>query len=101
MSVAAAMYLMMSIAAADLGAGIALLFEARTKTAKTEIVQLMNIWRWVQRKMFGLMLLLSFVLLATASVRVLFRSSLEDVDVVVGAAAVLFIADVVRETVLA
>jgi len=101
-SVAAAMYLMTSIAAADLGAGIALLSEVSTEITTSESgFQGRNRWRWVQRKMFGLTLLLSFVLLATASIRVLFYSSLEDVDLVVGAAAVLFIADVVSGNVRA
>jgi len=98
-SVAAAMCLMMSIAAAHLGAGIALLFEAQTKMTAYDCVQRMNIWRWVQRKMFGFMLLTSFVLLAAASIKVLFHSSSEDVDLVVGAATVLFIADVVSKDV--
>lgn len=87
-SVAAAMYLMTSIAAADLSAGIALLSEARSEMATS---------RWVQRKMFGLVLLTSFILLAAASIKVLFYSSSEDVDLVVGAATVLFITDVVSK----
>ena len=62
-SVAAAMYLMTSIAAADLGAGIALISEARMDMATK---------RWVQRKMLG------FMLLAAASIRVLFKTSSED-----------------------
>jgi len=89
-SVAAAMYLMTSIAAADLGAGIALISEARMDMAAK---------RWVQRKMFVLMLLASFILLAAASIKVLFKTSSEDVDLVVGAATVLFIADVVSKNV--
>ena len=89
-SVAAAMYLMTSITAADLGAGIALISESRMNMAAK---------RWVQRKMFGFMMLVSFVLLAAASIMVLFKTSSEDVDLVVGAATVLFIADVVSKNV--
>lgn len=99
-SVAVAMYLMTSIAAADLSAGIALLFEARTGMATTEYGRRINVWRWIRRKIFGLVLTISFVLLAAASTSALFHSSFEDVDLVVGAAAVLFIADVVSESIL-
>ena len=99
-SVAVAMYLMTSIAAVDLTAGIALLIERRTirsvrQRGANESVQEMNGVRWLQRKVVGLTLISSFGLLAAASITVLFKSSFEDVDLVVGAAAVLFIADVV------
>ena len=101
-SVAVAMYLMASIAAVDLTAGIALLIERRTISSVRQrganvSVQEMNGVRWLQRKVVGLTLISSFGLLAAASITVLFKSSFEDVDLVVGAAAVLFIADVVSD----
>lgn len=85
-AIAVAMYLILSIAAADLWGGVALVMEGRDSG---------GVW-FVQRKIFGVFLLCTFTLLTTASTRVLFYSSFEDVEVVIGAAAVLFIADVVR-----
>ena len=99
-SVAVAMYLMTSFAAMDLSAGIALLIEGRTihsvhQRGANASVQEMNGVRWLQRKVVGLTLVSSFGLLAAASITVLVKTSSEDVDLVIGAAAVLFIADVV------
>lgn len=85
-AVAVAMYLMLSIAAADLWGGFALVMERRDSGGG---------WYW-RRKVFGVFLLSTFVMLVAASTRVLFYSSFEDFEVVIGAAAVLFIADVVR-----
>lgn len=85
-AIAVAMYLAMSIAAADLWGGVALVVEGHDSG---------GIW-FVRRKVFGVFLLCTFLLLTSASTRVLFYSSFEDVEVVIGAAAVLFIADVVR-----
>lgn len=84
------MYLLLSIAAADLWAGCALLKEGRGSGG--------NSFRG--RKVFGLCLVGTFVTLIGASIRVLFYSSFENVELVIGAAAVLFIADVVSEPAL-
>ena len=93
LAVSGAMYLLLSIAAADLWGGSALVLEKRgSRTSRP--------WFW-WRKAFGLFLLGTFVTLIGASIRVLFYSSYENVELVIGAAAVLFIADVVSETSLA
>lgn len=92
LAVAGAMYLLLSIAAADLWSGSALALEERGS--------LSHGWFW-WRKLFGLALLATFFSLIGASISVLFYSSYEDVELVIGAAAVLFIADVVSETSLA
>lgn len=86
LAIAGAMYLLLSIAAADLWGGLALCLEGG---------DLGGGWFW-RRKLFGVCLLGTFVTLIGASIRVLFYSSFENVDLVLGAAAVLFIADVVR-----
>ena len=86
LAVAGAMYLLLSIAAADLWGGSALLWEERGSRC--------HAWFW-WRKTFGLALLGTFFTLIGASVRVLFYSSYENVELVIGAAAVLFVADVV------
>eukprot|EP00752_Nemacystus_decipiens_P002686 g2511.t1 len=78
------MYLLLSIAAADLWAGCALCKEGRDSGAH-------DYWG---RKLFGLCLVGTFLALIGASIRVLFYSSFENVELVIGAAAVLFIADV-------
>lgn len=88
LAIAGAMYLLLSIATADLWAGCALLMEGGDSGEN-----------WVRaRKAFGGCLLATFVLLIGASIRVLFYSSFEDADLVIGAAAVLFIADVVSSS---
>lgn len=87
-AVAVAMYLMLSMAAADLWGGVALVLESHDSGGG---------WYW-RRKVFGVFLLSTFIMLVAASTRVLFYSSFEDFEVVIGAAAVLFIADVVRFT---
>lgn len=81
------MFLLLSIASADLWGGLALVWEGRGSG---------NFILLTPRRTFGVCLLLTFGALVGASTRVLFYSSLEDVELVVGAAAVLFIADVVR-----
>lgn len=85
LAIAGAMYLLLSIAAADLWAGCALFVEGRGSGGN---------WFW-RRKAFGVCLVGTFMALIGASIRVLFYSSYEDVEWVLGAAAVLFIADVV------
>lgn len=85
LAIAGAMYLMISIAAADLWGGCALCWEGHDSGGE---------WFW-ERKVFGVGLLGTFVALIGASIRVLFYSSFENVELVIGAAAVLFIADVV------
>lgn len=80
------MYLLLSIAAADLWGGLALVLERR---GSGDFVLL------TPRRIFGACLLLTFGTLIGASTRVLFYSSSEDVHLVLEAAAVLFIADVV------
>lgn len=87
-AVAAAVYLMLSIAAADLCGGWALVMEAEPPSRRA----------WFKaRKAFGIGLLLTFSMMVVASTRVLFYSSFENMEVVIGAATVLFIADVVSE----
>eukprot|EP00752_Nemacystus_decipiens_P011483 g10195.t1 len=78
-AVAGSMYLMLSIPAADLCGGCALVLEQKG-------------WTW--RRAFGVCLVGTFLLLVGASIRVLFYSSIENVELVLGSAAVLFIADV-------
>ena len=85
LAIAGAMFLLLFIAAADLWAGVALCIEGRGSGGG---------WFW-QRKAFGVLLLGTFVALVGSSVRVLFYSSFENFELVIGAAAVLFIADVV------
>ena len=87
LAIAGAMYLLLSIAAADLWAGIALCVEGHGSGGS---------W-FLRRKAFGVCLVGTFVALIGASIRVLFYSSFENVELVIGAAAVLFIADVVRK----
>lgn len=87
LAISGAMYLLLSIAAADLWAGCALCKEGRDSGGN----------RFRGRKVFGVCLVGTFVTLIGASIRVLFYSSLENVELVIGAAAVLFIADVVSE----
>lgn len=80
------MYLLLSIAAADLCGGWALALEGRGS----------GDFAWfTRRRVFGVSLIVVFVLLVGASIRVLFYSSIENVELVLGAAAVLFVADVV------
>lgn len=90
-AVSGAMYLMLSIAAADLWGCVALIFEGRSgDPAVDEFV-----W-FTKRRTFGFALLATFLTLVGASIRVLFYSAFENVELVIGAATVLFIADVVR-----
>lgn len=84
-TVAIAVYLMITISAADLWVAVALLLESRVE-------------RFWQRKAFGAALLVSFAGLMISWTSVLY-SSLEDVSLLIGAAAVLFIDDVVSATV--
>ena len=79
------MYLILSIAAADVWCGCALIFEGRGS----------GFFLFTRRRVFGVFLLATFILLVGASIRVLFYSADQDVQLVLGAAAVLFIADVV------
>ena len=88
LAIAGAMFLLLFIAAADLWAGFALWMEGRDSGGS---------W-FVQRKFFGVFLLGTFAALIGSSVRVLFYSSFENFELVIGAAAVLFIADVVSIT---
>eukprot|EP00904_Undaria_pinnatifida_P000663 jgi/Undpi1/10598/HiC_scaffold_29.g13048.m1 len=76
-SVTVAMYLNISIASPDLWASFALIKANRGCRA------------------FGIALLVSFVMLFASSTRVLFRTSGDNVDLIIGAVAVLFIADMV------
>ena len=86
-AIAVSMYLLVSIAAADLCGGWALVLEGRGS----------DDFAWfTPRRVFGVSLIVVFVLLVGASIRVLFYSSIENVELVLGAAAVLFVADVVR-----
>lgn len=94
-AVAAAMYLLLSIAAADLFGSVVLLGETRTSTGSGGGWRGVLCGQWVQRKFFGAVLLASFLLLILSSASVLFYTSVEDVALVIGAASVLFIADVV------
>lgn len=90
-AVSGAMYLMLSIAAADLWGCVALIFEGRSSDPLVEGF----IW-FTRRRLFGFALLATFLTLVGASIRVLFYSAFENVELVVGAATVLFVADVVR-----
>ena len=88
MAISVAMYLLVSIVAADLWGGLALVLEGRGSSEG---------FTWLTaRRVYGACLLTTFGALVGASTRVLFYSSFENVDWVLGAAAVLFIADVVR-----
>ena len=82
------MYLLLSIAAADLCGSCALIFEGW---------YLDNFVWFTWKRVFGAFMLGTFFLLVGASIRVLFYTSVENVELVLGAAAVLFIADVVSE----
>lgn len=85
-AIAGAMFLVLSIAGADLLVAVGLLCSHREEPKN---------WRWRMRKVFGSIMLLNFGLLVADSVLVLFHASVENIDLIVGAAAVLFIADVV------
>ena len=78
LSITVAMYLNISIASPDLWASFALITANRGCRA------------------FGIALLTSFVMLFVSSTRLLFSTSGNNVDLIIGAAAVLFIADMVR-----
>ena len=78
LSIAVAMYLNISIASPDLWASFGLIMSNRGYRA------------------FGIALLVSFVMLFASSTRVLFSTSGNNVDLIIGAVAVLFIADMVR-----
>lgn len=80
-SVALAMFLMMSTLSADTRGACALLFWGRS----------------VAQRIFGASLLLGTVLLVIASMRVLFMDAKNNAELVIGAATVLFIEDVVRK----
>lgn len=84
LAIAGAMFLLLSTAAADLQVGLGLMFYTDTKKP------------WM-RTMFGFVMCVNFVLLVWSSVHVLFSSSFGNVDIVIGAVAVLFIADVVSQ----
>ena len=88
-AIAGAMYLLLTIAAVDLWGGCALCLEG---VGSERFVLL------TQRRAFGLCLLGTFVALIGASIRVLLNSSFKNADIVIGAAAVLFIADVVSSS---
>lgn len=79
LSVTLAMFLMVSIASPDARAAYALLFGGE---------RLFN-------RVFGFALLLSFCLLIGASMKVLFASSGDSAEFVIGATTILFIADLV------
>lgn len=85
-AVAGAMYLLLTIAAADVWGGLALCLEGRGSG---------RFKFFTQRRAFGVLLVGTFIALIGASIRVLFYSSFENVDLVIGAATVLFVADVV------
>ena len=85
-AIAISMYLLLSIAAADLCGGWALALEGRGSDD--------FVW-FTRRRIFGFCLFGTFFLLVGASIRVLFYSSIENVELILGAAAVLFVADVV------
>lgn len=85
MAIAGAMYLILSMGAADVWSSCALIVEGRGPA----FVLL------TRRRLFGVFLLATFSALIGASIRVLFFSSGHNVQLVIGAAAVLFIADVV------
>lgn len=85
--IAVAMYLLLSIAPADLWSGLALVWEGRGSGD--------FVW-FTSRRVFGAFLLVTFGAMITASTRVLFYSSFENVDLVLGATSVLFISDIVR-----
>eukprot|EP00752_Nemacystus_decipiens_P003893 g3575.t1 len=85
-AISVAMYLVLSIVAADLWGGLALVLEGRGPSD--------NFTWFTSRRLYGACLLTTFGALVGASTRVLFYSSFENVDWVLGAAAVLFIADV-------
>lgn len=86
LAITGAMYLILSIAAADVWCGCALIAEGRDS----------GFVLFTRRRLFGVLLLATFLALVGASIRVLFYSANEDVQLVIGAAAVLFITDVVR-----
>lgn len=88
LAIAGAMYLLLTIVAADLWGGCALCLEGLGSED----------FAWcTRRRAFGACLLGTFVALIGASVRVLFYSSFENMELVIGAAAVLFIAHVVSD----
>lgn len=102
-AISAAMYLILFIAAADLWGAIALITE-RCLYGPTQICASGSVGAEsegvgsrlaVRRWPFGVMLLVSFVMLLLSSTWVLFYTSFEDATLVIGATAVLFIADVV------
>ncbi|CAB1100999.1 unnamed protein product [Ectocarpus sp. CCAP 1310/34] len=86
LAIAVSMYLLLSIAVADLCGGSALVVEGRGSGDDF-------VW-FTGRRLFGVFLVVTFLTLIGASVRVLFFSSQDNVTLVIGAAAVLFIADV-------
>lgn len=83
-AIAGAMFLLVSIAGADLLVPIELLCRDWERTP-----------HWWKRRFFGVAMLFNFGLLVYSSMLVLFFSSDGNVELVVGAAAVLFIADIV------
>lgn len=80
-SVSLAMFLMVSTSVADVRAGYLFLVWGRS----------------LARKVFGILLVANAVLLEVASIRILFMEADDDAELVIGAAAILFIEDVVRE----
>lgn len=84
LAIAGAMFLLISIAGADLLVGVKLVFRDCGINP-----------HWLKRKLFGSVMLVNYGLLVYASMLVLFFSSDGNVELVVGAAAVLFIADIV------
>lgn len=87
LAIAGAMYLLLTIAAADLWGGCGLCLEG---------LGTRDGFMWfTRRRAFGAGLVVTFFTLFGASVKVLFYSSFENVELVMGSAAVLFIADVV------
>lgn len=83
-AIAVAMYLLLSIAAADLWGGLALVLEGRGSGH--------FIW-FASRRVYGTCLLITFGALVGASTRVLLYSSFQDAGWVLGAAAIIFITD--------
>ena len=78
-AIALAMYLMVSIAAPDVRAGYVLLFWGKS----------------VAHRIFGATLLCSFTLLTVASMKVMFADATDNAELVVDAAVILFVTEMV------
>lgn len=86
LAIAGAMGVLLSTAGPDLQVGVGLCLEGTQNNLQN--------WFW-PRKVFGFIVVVNFVLVVKSSVLVLFSSSFGNMEFVVGAASVLFIADVV------